>query len=215
MSVVAYQDSWAQQVAELTAGLHQLLPDGVAIEHIGSTSVPGLAAKPCIDVTIVVADLATTPVEPLLVGDGFRRRPEPLNNSENLGGQDWPTMAFAPPVGGPSRNHPGPAHRCGHRPRPRQQWQRQDPGLDAVDGLRRTLGSQGVRLMRRSQYPISLRADVVARPTGLGGSPWFDWLVGSGRTVSGEVVRSCVGRSVPWACGRCRTGRCRSGPIVQ
>lgn len=104
VAVVAYRGSWADQAAELVADLHELLPDAVAIEHIGSTSVPGLAAKPCIDVMVVVADMATTTVEPRLVAAGFRRRPEPWNNIESAAGREWLKMVFAPPVGGPLCN---------------------------------------------------------------------------------------------------------------
>ncbi|MDQ3812942.1 MAG: GrpB family protein, partial [Armatimonadota bacterium] len=36
--------------------LQRLLPTSAAIEHIGSTSVPGLAAKPIIDIMVGLAD---------------------------------------------------------------------------------------------------------------------------------------------------------------
>lgn len=49
--VVDYSPLWPQQFAEEAEALQQALP-GVfaAIHHIGSTSVPGLAAKPLIDI---------------------------------------------------------------------------------------------------------------------------------------------------------------------
>lgn len=37
---------------------HALGDDAIAIEHVGSTSVPGLAAKPIIDILLVLADPA-------------------------------------------------------------------------------------------------------------------------------------------------------------
>ena len=56
--VVDYDPAWPQQFQRLQAELsEQLLARGVpfvAIEHVGSTSVPGLAAKPVIDCDIVV-----------------------------------------------------------------------------------------------------------------------------------------------------------------
>jgi GrpB-like predicted nucleotidyltransferase (UPF0157 family) len=54
--VVPYDDRWPGQFARLRGELAAAL-EGVAvvaIEHVGSTSVPGLAAKPVIDVDVVV-----------------------------------------------------------------------------------------------------------------------------------------------------------------
>lgn len=104
MSVIPYQRSWASQAAELITELERLVPDAVSVEHIGSTSIPGMAAKPCIDLMIVVSDLDACSAEPNLTAAGFRRRPEPWNNSEPADGRDWPKMVFAPPVGGPNCN---------------------------------------------------------------------------------------------------------------
>ena len=78
--------------------------DTLGVEHIGSTSVPGMAAKDCLDMMIVVADLETSRVEVDLSRVGYRRRPEPWNNLEPAAGRKWPKMVFAPPVGGRSQN---------------------------------------------------------------------------------------------------------------
>lgn len=43
----------------------------IAIEHVGSTSVPGLAAKPVIDCDIVVAGQDLAPASQVLAGLGF------------------------------------------------------------------------------------------------------------------------------------------------
>lgn len=104
VSVLPYQSSWAGEAAVLIGELERLVPDAVAVEHIGSTSIPGMAAKPCIDLMIVVSDLEATSAEPNLTAAGFRRRPEPWNNSEPAEGRDWPKMVFAPPIGGPNCN---------------------------------------------------------------------------------------------------------------
>jgi len=45
----------------------------IGIEHVGSTSVPGLAAKPVIDLDIVVAAIDVTAASDVLVSLGFRR----------------------------------------------------------------------------------------------------------------------------------------------
>jgi GrpB-like predicted nucleotidyltransferase (UPF0157 family) len=53
-----YDQAWPARFAELEVGIRSALGDAAfAIEHIGSTSVPHLAAKPIIDVLVVVADV--------------------------------------------------------------------------------------------------------------------------------------------------------------
>lgn len=52
-----YDSAWPALFAELGSRLRAALGDvALRIDHIGSTSVPGLAAKPIIDVQISVAD---------------------------------------------------------------------------------------------------------------------------------------------------------------
>ena len=55
ITVIAYDPSWPLRFAELRDRLWAVV-DGhaSAIEHVGSTAVPGLAAKPIIDVDIIV-----------------------------------------------------------------------------------------------------------------------------------------------------------------
>lgn len=51
-----YDPTWPRDFATLKAGLWTLVNDlALSIEHVGSTSVPGLAAKPIIDIDIVAA----------------------------------------------------------------------------------------------------------------------------------------------------------------
>jgi GrpB-like predicted nucleotidyltransferase (UPF0157 family) len=53
--IVAYDPAWPRRFADLGAMLRRALGDvAVRIDHIGSTAVPGLAAKPIIDVQISV-----------------------------------------------------------------------------------------------------------------------------------------------------------------
>jgi GrpB-like predicted nucleotidyltransferase (UPF0157 family) len=53
--VVDYDPAWPQLFETLRARIHPAVADiAVAIEHIGSTSVPGLAAKPIVDMVVVV-----------------------------------------------------------------------------------------------------------------------------------------------------------------
>ena len=52
-----YDPRWPGMYAEYAARLHDVLGDRlVRVEHVGSTSVPGLAAKPIIDIALEVAD---------------------------------------------------------------------------------------------------------------------------------------------------------------
>ena len=54
--VVPYDAAWPELFAEQARRLREALGDiALRIDHIGSTSVPGLAAKPVIDVQISVA----------------------------------------------------------------------------------------------------------------------------------------------------------------
>ena len=51
--------TWPQTFAAEAAGVRAVLGERVlALEHAGSTSVPGLAAKPIVDMILVVADSA-------------------------------------------------------------------------------------------------------------------------------------------------------------
>jgi GrpB-like predicted nucleotidyltransferase (UPF0157 family) len=52
--VVEYDPTWPARFAMYAAGLSAVLGPSWAIEHVGSTSVPGLAAKPVIDLALRV-----------------------------------------------------------------------------------------------------------------------------------------------------------------
>jgi GrpB-like predicted nucleotidyltransferase (UPF0157 family) len=54
--IVDYDPAWPSEFERLRARAADAVGDlAVAIEHVGSTAVPGLAAKPVIDLIIVVA----------------------------------------------------------------------------------------------------------------------------------------------------------------
>ena len=69
-----YDPGWADRFAAAASRLAELLGDRVsAIEHVGSTSVPGLAAKPIIDIDLLLADTADeSTYVPALEGIGYR-----------------------------------------------------------------------------------------------------------------------------------------------
>ena len=62
IEVVPYDPVWPARFEQLRAMLAPALGDvAVAIEHVGSTSVAGLAAKPIIDIDVVVASPSDLP----------------------------------------------------------------------------------------------------------------------------------------------------------
>ncbi|MFJ9623211.1 GrpB family protein [Streptomyces sp. NPDC101181] len=75
VEIVPYDPLWPVQFAALGTLLRAALTDVARIDHVGSTSVPGLSAKPIIDVQISVT--ALTPDDPFrrpLEELGFRYR---------------------------------------------------------------------------------------------------------------------------------------------
>ena len=55
--VVPYEASWKLRFEELSAQLSEALgPNVRRIEHVGSTAIPGLQAKPIVDVDLVISD---------------------------------------------------------------------------------------------------------------------------------------------------------------
>ncbi len=80
VEVVAYDEAWPARFealrAEYAAALARAGVPVVAIEHVGSTAVPGLAAKPVIDVDIVVTAADVEAVSAVLVDLGFAPRGE-------------------------------------------------------------------------------------------------------------------------------------------
>ncbi|MEO7743383.1 MAG: GrpB family protein [Usitatibacter sp.] len=57
--------------------LLEIFNDAAAVEHVGSTAVPGLGAKPIIDVMLGAPDLALVEARiPALAAEGYRYVPE-------------------------------------------------------------------------------------------------------------------------------------------
>jgi GrpB-like predicted nucleotidyltransferase (UPF0157 family) len=78
--LVDYDPAWPEMYAREEVRIRSALGNrALRIEHIGSTSVPGLCAKPCIDILLVVADSADEPTYvPHLEAAGYvLRRREP------------------------------------------------------------------------------------------------------------------------------------------
>src|SRR5215510_2958639 len=59
VQIAEYDPAWVQRFDREAARIRAILGDRVLqLEHVGSTSVPGLAAKPKIDILLVVANSA-------------------------------------------------------------------------------------------------------------------------------------------------------------
>jgi GrpB-like predicted nucleotidyltransferase (UPF0157 family) len=75
ITVVDYDPRWPDLFATLRAEYAAALAEAgvpvVAIEHVGSTSVPGLAAKPVIDCDIVVDAADVVAASDVMIGLGF------------------------------------------------------------------------------------------------------------------------------------------------
>jgi GrpB-like predicted nucleotidyltransferase (UPF0157 family) len=76
IEVVPYNGRWPEDFARLSSIVRAALGGRVlALEHVGSTSVPGLAAKPVIDADLTVADSADEAAYvPALEAAGLRLR---------------------------------------------------------------------------------------------------------------------------------------------
>jgi GrpB-like predicted nucleotidyltransferase (UPF0157 family) len=60
--VVDYDEAWPAWFDEIARPLREALGDlGAEVEHIGSTAVPGLAAKPIIDIDVAVRSAEDVP----------------------------------------------------------------------------------------------------------------------------------------------------------
>jgi GrpB-like predicted nucleotidyltransferase (UPF0157 family) len=59
VTLVEHDPAWLGRYAALARGIRRALGDAVVlVEHVGSTSVPGLVAKPVIDIVLAVSDSA-------------------------------------------------------------------------------------------------------------------------------------------------------------
>jgi GrpB-like predicted nucleotidyltransferase (UPF0157 family) len=75
VAVVPYDPDWPRMFEKEREHLWSCLPSDLVkrIEHFGSTAVPGLAAKPIVDILVEVADLEETKtrIAPVLEAQGY------------------------------------------------------------------------------------------------------------------------------------------------
>jgi len=74
VAVIAYRPSWPDEFATIAAGLRTVVGGlARAIDHVGSTSVPELPAKDCIDIQVRVDRIDHAQIVPPLTAAGFRQ----------------------------------------------------------------------------------------------------------------------------------------------
>jgi GrpB-like predicted nucleotidyltransferase (UPF0157 family) len=104
ISIVAYDRSWPEAFIAVAQPLRTALGElALRIDHIGSTSVPGLASKDVIDVQVTLKDFSYTPqLESVLGSLGYTLIPHistdhlpPLYQGSET---DWEKLIFRPPA---------------------------------------------------------------------------------------------------------------------
>ncbi len=104
ITIVPYNTSWPEAFVAVARPLRTVLGElALRIDHIGSTSVPGLAAKDIIDVQVTVEDFTcTSQLVPALGSLGYTLVPEitrdhlpPLYQGPDT---DWEKHYFRPPA---------------------------------------------------------------------------------------------------------------------
>ena len=180
-TLVRYDGSWPAQARRLTQRLeHALGQRAVRVDHIGSTSVPGLLAKDVIDLQVGVRDLADAD------DPAFVRALRDLGFPRSEGNVQDTVHHWAPdPVDWQKRFH-GSA----------------DPGRVAHLHVRR-VGSPGHEVallfrdwLRTHPQEVGAYADLkrelaATRSTTTGYTaakePWLDWALGRARAWAGET----------------------------
>jgi GrpB-like predicted nucleotidyltransferase (UPF0157 family) len=103
IKIQPYRNIWPEEFHQIAAELRLNLGDlALRIDHIGSTSVPGLAAKDVIDIQITVVEL-NEEIIARMVGLGYSvveengcdHHPPEWTGPDS----DWEKLFFKPPVG--------------------------------------------------------------------------------------------------------------------
>jgi GrpB-like predicted nucleotidyltransferase (UPF0157 family) len=110
VEIVPYQEWWPREFAEIAATLRAALGElAPRVDHIGSTSVPGLASKDRIDIQIGVASLAArNALAAALTPLGYELRGAiaedhcPAGEVEEP--DEWRKLFFAPAAGQRAQN---------------------------------------------------------------------------------------------------------------
>jgi GrpB-like predicted nucleotidyltransferase (UPF0157 family) len=100
ITILPYRATWPIEFQSLGGAIRQALGDlALRIDHIGSTAVPGLAAKDIIDIQLTVAKLEE-PVERALNRAGYERRAhidrDHVPPGSTLAEEEWRKWLFKP-----------------------------------------------------------------------------------------------------------------------
>ncbi|HKZ85352.1 MAG TPA: GrpB family protein [Anaerolineae bacterium] len=103
VEIIPYQESWPSEFQEIASILRRALGElALRIDHIGSTSIPGLSAKDVIDIQITVADLDHR-VTSAMAALGYTRREDIWRDHcppNGVGPEtEWEKLIFLPPLG--------------------------------------------------------------------------------------------------------------------
>lgn len=121
--VTPWQSTWTKDFDLLVTRITEAVgSDIIRVDHIGSTSIPGMAAKDCVDVQVIVRKLPNAPLVNGFLVAGFTESPGAHNLRDHVpeGWQgppsDWDKRVFRPPAD----NRPGNVHvRIAGRPNER------------------------------------------------------------------------------------------------
>jgi len=111
LTIQDYDPSWPQRFETLCAGIAAALGEMVSvIEHVGSTAVPGLAAKPIIDIDVVLRSATDLPqVIARLASLGYEHQGNlgiPGREAFRMPPRDWPHHLYVcPPDSQEYRRH--------------------------------------------------------------------------------------------------------------
>jgi GrpB-like predicted nucleotidyltransferase (UPF0157 family) len=113
IKLTEWQDSWAKDFEELADRIRAAAgPSVVRVDHIGSTSMPGMTAKDIIDVQVIVRRLPDEQLEDGLLASGLTRSPgahelrDHVPDSWDGDPSAWDKRVFRPPAG----TRPGNVH---------------------------------------------------------------------------------------------------------
>jgi GrpB-like predicted nucleotidyltransferase (UPF0157 family) len=100
-----WQPTWSADFAALAARIEAAVgPEIIRVDHIGSTSVPGMAAKDCIDVQVIVRRLPNERLVAGFLAAGFTESPGAHEFRDHVpegwkgSPSDWDKRVFRPPA---------------------------------------------------------------------------------------------------------------------
>lgn len=102
VEIIPYQERWANEFEEIASVLRTgLVSLALRIDHIGSTAVPGLAAKDVIDIQITVASLGEEIIRAMTrlgynLATGISQDHQPPGMVSSA--WDWEKLLFRPPL---------------------------------------------------------------------------------------------------------------------